>query len=103
LLYRPFFFRHSAKCSRDFGVGCGIQPKDARARLHALGHEVLVGGHLDRLGGDLVDEGRRDNDHAVLVAQDDVAREHRASPQAIGTLMSTAWCSVRLVGALGRW
>jgi hypothetical protein len=26
-----------------------------------------------------------------------------ASPQPMGTLMSMAWCSVRLVGALGRW
>jgi pyruvate-ferredoxin/flavodoxin oxidoreductase len=25
------------------------------------------------------------------------------SPQPMGTLMSSAWCSVRLVGALGRW
>ena len=26
-----------------------------------------------------------------------------ASPQPIGTLMSIAWCRVKLVGALGRW
>jgi hypothetical protein len=45
----------------------------------------------------------RGNDHhAFGVANDDIARPYRRIAAGIGTLMSSAWCTVRLVGAAGR-
>ena len=47
------------------------------ALAHLLGDEILERGHLDRFVGDLVGEMRGDHDHAVAVAEDDVAGKHR--------------------------
>ena len=78
-------------------LGARIEPDDRFAGLHLLHHEVLVGGHLDRFGGDVVGDPGRDDDDAVVVADDDVARK-----QPIGSLMAIASLVVRLVGLDGR-
>ena len=58
-------------------VGRRIEPEDAAALADFLGDEILERGHLEGLVGDLVGEMRGDHDHAVAVAEDDVAGKHR--------------------------
>ena len=54
-----------------------IKPDDRVPLLDALRHEILIGGHFHRFVGDFVrDLGRDDND-AVIVSDDDVARKDR--------------------------
>jgi hypothetical protein len=45
------------------------------ALLHLFRDEILEGRHLDGFVGDLVGKMRGDDDDAVAVADDDVARE----------------------------
>ena len=58
-------------------VGRGIEPENAAAGLHLFGDEILERGHLEGFVGDLLGEMRGDHDHAVAVAEDDVAGKHR--------------------------
>src|SRR5690606_4808204 len=55
----------------------GIQADDRRAALDLLDHEILIGGHLDRLVGDILGNGLWNDDHAIVVPHDDIARKHR--------------------------
>ena len=55
-----------------------IQAVDrTRPSAHLLGDEALLALLLDRVGDDLGDERGRDDDHAVGVADEDVAGLHR--------------------------
>src|SRR5258706_5325982 len=58
-------------------VGGGIEPEYRLSLLHLRGDEILEYRHLEGLVGDLVGEMCRDHDHAIAVAEDDVAGEHR--------------------------
>ena len=58
-------------------VGRGIESEDATASAYLLSDEILERRHLEGLICDLVGEVRRDHDHAVAVAEDDVAGKHR--------------------------
>ena len=75
--YRPFAFRHAAKSVSVCSIGRGIEAEDAAALADLLGDEILERGHLEGLIGDLIGEMRRDHDHAVAVAENDVAGKHR--------------------------
>src|SRR5712672_404973 len=58
-------------------VGRGIEAEDRAALADLLGDKILERGHLDRLIGDLVGKVRGDHDHAVAVAENDVAGKYR--------------------------
>src|SRR5260370_29019055 len=58
-------------------VGCGIKSENRTASAHFLGDKILELGHLEGFIGDLLSDMRGDHDHAVAVAEDDVAGKHR--------------------------
>src|SRR5712664_3167940 len=58
-------------------VGRGIEPEDRAALADFLGDKILERGHLEGLVGDLVGEMRGDHDHAVAVAENDIAGKYR--------------------------
>ena len=60
----------SARRSRDRG-------RRSSGPSDLFGNEILERRHLDGLVGDLVGEVRGDHDHAVAVAENDVAGKHR--------------------------
>src|SRR4051812_46842519 len=65
-------------------VGRGVEAKDRAALAHLFGDEILEGGHLVRLLGNLVREVRRYHHHAFAVANHDVARPDRRVATADG-------------------
>src|SRR5256885_5536109 len=68
------------------GVGRRIEADDAAAALDLLGGELVVERHLVRLPGDLVSHLRRDDHHALGVADHDVAgidRDARAADRLV--------------------
>src|SRR5262245_42527234 len=73
----PVLLAPGGEVLQRFWIGRGIEAEDALTRLHTLSDEILIGGHLERLVGDLVGEMYRDHDHAVTIAQDHVAGEYR--------------------------
>ena len=54
-----------------------VETRDRLAGPHAFRHEVLKDRHLVGFLGDRVGDAGGDHDHAVSVADDDVAREDR--------------------------
>src|ERR1700712_5724170 len=54
-----------------------IEAEDRATSAYFLGNEILERGHLNGLVGDLIGEVGGDHDHAVAIAEDDVARKHR--------------------------
>src|ERR1700744_6410338 len=55
-----------------------VEAERLLAGADAFGDEVFVGGHFDGVGGDFIDDAGGDDDHAVRIADDDVAWEERS-------------------------
>src|ERR1700722_8576831 len=58
-------------------VGGRIKPEDATPSTNLLGHKILERGHLKGLVGDFLGKMRGDYDHAVTIAENNVAGKHR--------------------------
>src|SRR5438552_13623327 len=73
----PFGFAPGGEIGERLLIRCRIESKNAAALLDFLRDKILERGHLESLVRDLVGEMRGDHDHAVAIAEDDVAGKHR--------------------------
>src|SRR5262249_41318939 len=58
-------------------LGRWVEAKSPPPLHHFLGDEILIHGHFNRFGGELVAKIRRDHDHSFCIANDHVAWKHR--------------------------
>src|SRR6202000_1230153 len=79
-------------------VSGGIKPENAAAGLHLFGDEILERGHLEGLVGDFLGKLGRNHDHAVAVAEDDVAGKYRRVATADRTVDLDRLMQLRLGG-----
>src|SRR6266704_6243477 len=73
----PGLFPPRREIDQRLLVGRGIKPEDRAAVADFFRSKILERRHLKRLVSDLVGEMRGDHDHAVAVAENDIAGKYR--------------------------